>query len=481
MSMIDLRSWRHGAHAKLGALAAGAILWSAVPGTASADAALADLVERVSPSVVTVFTTQEAKQDRHAGQPFGFPEGSPFDEFFRRFGFPDGMPGQGNAKPRQALGSGFILDSDGYVITNNHVVEDASTVKVKLVDRREFSAEVIGTDPQTDLALLKIDAGKDLPSVVLGDSDKLRVGEDVVAVGNPFGLGGTVTSGIISAIGRDIDAGPYVDFIQTDAAINRGNSGGPLFDVEGRVIGVNSAIISPSGGSVGVGFAIPSNIVKTVVADLKANGSVARGWLGVSIQTVTPGIAEAMGLDEPTGALVATVAEDGPSSGTLKAGDVILGFNGAAVTESRDLPKLVGATRAGTVVGIDILRKGDRESVEVKIGALPGEKHASSGTDGGESASDRLGARLAALSPRTRSQLGLDESVSGAVITSVDDDGAAAAAGLRPGDVIVQVGSEPVAGPGELTKALELVETPSALLLVNRRGDQLFLGVKLAA
>jgi len=355
-----------------------------------------------------------------------------------------------------------------------------------LNDKREFVAKVVGTDKQTDLALLKIDAGGNLPHVTLGDSDKLRVGDDVVAVGNPFGLGGTVTSGIVSALARDINAGPYVDFIQTDAAINRGNSGGPLFDRQGNVIGVNSAIYSPNGGSVGVGFAIPSNTVKTVVAQLMDGGSVARGWLGVSIQTVTPEIADALGLPKAKGALVASVATDGPAHDALETGDVILSFDGKPVHESRDLPKIVGATKAGSKVAINILRDGKPTSVNVKIGELPSERHASNDTGTGsggqdEAASAKLGATVSALSPEARQQLGLDGAVKGAVVTSLKGNGAASAAGLQVGDVIMKVGSEPVSGPTDLAHALGKIHTRTALLLVNRHGDQIFVGVTLDA
>ena len=467
------------------AAAAGAIQWSAVAGVAEGSG-VADLVEKVSPSVVTVFTTQAPDESAAQGQEFGMPDGSPFEEFFKRFGRPDGLPGQGQGggAERHALGSGFILDSDGYIITNNHVVEDASEVKVQLGDKREFDATVIGTDPQTDLALLKIEAGKALPQVTLGDSDELRVGEDVIAVGNPFGLGGTVTRGIVSAIGRDINAGPYVDFIQTDAAINRGNSGGPLFDLEGRVIGVNSAIYSPNGGSVGVGFAIPSNIVKTVVAELKDDGSVDRGWLGVAIQTVTPEIAAALGMDEPAGALVANVAEDGPSNGVLKTGDVILTFDGKPVHESRELPRLVGATKAGNEVDVAILRKGSEETVQVKIGALKTERHAANDnapTDPQGAVSEALGASVASLTPQIRESLGLDSEVSGTVVTDVEQGGAAAKAGIEIGDVILEVGSTPVATAAELDAAITATKTRSALLLVNRHGSSIFVAVTVAA
>ncbi len=447
---------------------------------------LADLVETVSPSVVTVFTTQAPEAQETGRRDFGFPEGSPFEEFFKRFGAPEGMPGMGGkGAERHALGSGFILDTDGYIITNNHVVEDASEVKVQLGDKREFEATVIGTDPQTDLALLKIEAGSTLPSVTLGDSDAIRVGDDVIAVGNPFGLGGTVTRGIVSAIGRDINAGPYVDFIQTDAAINRGNSGGPLFDLEGRVVGVNSAIYSPNGGSVGVGFAIPSNIVKTVVAELKDDGSVDRGWLGVAIQTVTPEIAAALGLDEPKGALVANVSADGPSNGVLKTGDVILSFDGKPVRESRELPRLVGSTAAGSEVDVTVLRDGSEETVSVKIGALKTEQHAADGAPAEQDAenadSEKLGATVAALTPPVRERLGLDPEMTGAVVTDLRQGGAADKAGIEIGDVIVEVGSIPVTNAAELDAALAETKTRSALLLVSRQGNTIFVAVSLAA
>jgi serine protease Do len=280
-------------------------------------------------------------------------------------------------------GSGVVYGPAGYIITNHHVVDGASEVKVRFADQIDHDAEVIGTDPQSDIALLKIKAEGALPHLTLGDSDRIRVGEDVVAVGNPFGLGGTVTRGIVSAVGRDINAGPYVDFIQTDAAINRGNSGGPLFDMDGNVIGVNSAIYSPTGGNVGVGFAIPSNIVRDVVAQLRDDGSVSRGWLGVSIQSVTPDIATALGLDEAKGALVASVIPDSPSEGKLETGDVILTFGGEPVESSRDLPRLVGSTEAGSTVELGVLRGDERQTVSVEIGELrPEQLAAASGVLG---------------------------------------------------------------------------------------------------
>ena len=452
MSSIDRSIRRHAlTRAGAGALALSAIVWTSVAGAAIHSSEVADLVERVSPSVVTVFSTH-TENIADASEPnFNLPDGSPFEEFLKRFGSPGGNPGSGDkGAPLQALGSGFLLDAAGYIITNNHVVEDASEVKVQMSDKREFDATVIGTDPQTDLALLKIDVGGTLPQVTLADSDAIRVGDDVIAVGNPFGLGGTVTRGIISAVGRDINAGPYVDFIQTDAAINRGNSGGPLFDMDGNVIGVNSAIYSPSGGSVGVGFAIPSNIVKTVVAQLKEGGIVKRGWLGVAIQTVTPEIASALGLDGTKGALVANVAKDGPAHDKLRTGDLILAFDGTPVGDSRDLPKLVGVTKAGGTVDIDILRQGAEKSVAVKIGELKTEQHAANTNapvdkDGADS--ERLSASITTLSPEVRQSLGLDDTVNGVVITALKADGGAAKAGIKVGDVILQVGGTPVGQP----------------------------------
>ncbi len=465
------------------AVAAGAALAASLSfSPALADEALADLVERVSPAVVTVLATEDAGQTPR-GPKFGRPDGGAFEEFFRRFGDPRDLPDEfTHQRPRQGLGSGFILDQDGWIVTNHHVVDGADDVTVRLSDRRTYDVEVIGVDEATDLALLRIDAKEDLPFVALGDSDAIRVGDDVAAVGNPFGLGGTVTQGIVSAKGRDIASGPYADFIQTDAAINRGNSGGPLFNMEGEVIGVNSAIYSPTGGSVGVGFAVASNIVAQVVADLKEDGQVDRGWLGVSIQDVTPSIAEALELDPPRGALVASVVEGGPSEGALEAGDVILSFDGADVTASRDLPKLVGAARAGADASIEILRDGKSEIVGVEIGALPNQRLASlegAGADQ-ETASDMLGATLEKLTPDLRDQLGLAKDAEGAVVTSLNSSGRAAKAGLLVGDVILRVDDEEVTDPAALDVVLENRDRATALMLVHRNGGQIFVAVKTA-
>ncbi len=470
------------------------LAWTPIAGaetqTPPATQSVVDLVATVSPAVVTVLSTQEvAASEDQSGQdasPFG--GNSPFEEFFRRFGMPDGqqMPrpqrpeGQGGV----ALGSGFVIDPTGFIVTNNHVVDHAASVKVRLSDDREFDAKVIGTDPQSDIAVIKIDA-KDLPQLALGDSDQVRVGEDVIAVGNPFGLGGTVTRGIVSAMARDIDAGPYVDFIQTDAAINHGNSGGPLLDLQGEVIGVNSAIFSPNGGSVGVGFAIPSNTVKTVVDQLRSSGSVQRGWLGVTIQNVTPDIAAAIGLKDPHGALVSDVVADGPSVGKLEIGDVILSFDGKRVDSSRELPKLVAAAAPDAKVTIEVMRKGEDQKIDFKLGKFDAERMASNEPGDGNgnaapSSSDRLGATLAPMTPTARAELGLDDGTDGVVITSLEGTGRAADAGLEVGDVILQIGDTAVKTPSDVDHALHASKTEAVLLQISRHGNRLFVGVKLA-
>ncbi|MFO1207835.1 MAG: Do family serine endopeptidase [Amaricoccus sp.] len=471
---------------------------TAAPDTAVAEApgnAIVDLVARTSPAVVTVLATQkaDASDDDQGGDdssPFGdnspFGPNSPFDQFFRHFGMPNqqhgGPRGEEQGPSGVALGSGFVIDHDGYIVTNNHVVDHADSVKVRLSDDKEFDAKVLGTDEQSDLALLKIDA-KDLPELPLGDSDKVKVGEDVIAVGNPFGLGGTVTRGIVSAMARDIDAGPYVDFIQTDAAINRGNSGGPLLDLSGNVIGVNSAIYSPNGGSVGVGFAIPSNTVKTVVAQLRDSGSVQRGWLGVTIQNVTPEIAAAIGMqDDPHGALVSDVVADGPSDGKLKTGDVILSFDGKRVDSSRELPKLVAAAAPDAKVQIEVLRQGEKKTIDFNVGRFDAQKVASnepSDTHKGAD-SERLGATLAPMSPTAREQLGLDDDTDGVVITSLDNTGKAADAGLEVGDVILRVGDTSVRTPSDVDHALHSIKGDAVLLQIERHGARIFVGLKLA-
>ena len=326
----------------------------------------ADLVEAVSPAVVFIEVTAKAQPMQMNGT---LPQGMP-EELRRQF--EDMMPGQrGSQAPMQGLGSGFIISGDGQIVTNNHVVAGAETVTVKLADGRSFDAKVVGTDPLTDLALIKIEADVDLPFVEFGTSKSLRVGDEVVAVGNPFGLGGTVTSGIVSALSRDIQSGPFDDFIQTDAAINRGNSGGPLFNNDGQVVGVNTAILSPGGGSVGIGFAVPSDLVQTVVADLADDGTIARGWLGVQIRPMTDEIANVLGYDTPKGAVIEAVSAESPAAAAgLKQGDIILSFDGQEITDIRDLTRAVATTTPDAAAKMIVLRKGAEQTLDVTVGTL---------------------------------------------------------------------------------------------------------------
>ncbi|KIC43435.1 serine protease [Ruegeria sp. ANG-R] len=462
----------------MGATALGAALLATTALPAMADEALADLVETVSPSVVTIIAKQDAPPNPAQGQEFNF-EGHPFGEFFKRFGGPEGfeMPQRG---PSQGLGSGFVLDEAGYIVTNHHVVDNANEVTVRLSDDRTFEAEIVGTDPLTDIAVLKIDAGDDLQAVQMGDSDIIRVGEDVVAIGNPFGLNSTVTTGIVSAKGRNISEGPYAEFIQTDAAINKGNSGGPLFNMNGEVIGVNSAIYSPSGGSVGLGFAVTSNIVDHITADLLDDGEVSRGWLGVSIQNVSPELAAAMGIDTATGALVSDVVPDSPADGVLQQGDVILSFNDEAVESSSDLPILVGTTKVGTDSTLTVLRNGKEEQIDLTIGQHQAASAAADSVAEDKFEGSSLGVTVAPLTETARAEIGVAENVDGVVVTDLKPESPAAKAGLQRGDVIVRLGNLDTATPDALKEALKSEKTDPALVLINRGGNQIFVAVEIA-
>jgi serine protease Do len=447
----------------------------------------ADLVERVTPAVVNVSTVQgnaDAEQPRGLPGMPEFPPGSPFEEFFKQF-----QEQQRGARPKQhekqqALGSGFIIDAAGFVVTNNHVIDGAEEITVTTHDGAKLEAKLVGRDPKTDLALLKVEAGKPLPYLEFGDSDKARVGDWVIAIGNPFGLGGTVTSGIVSARGRDIQAGPYDDFLQLDASINRGNSGGPTFDVQGRVIGINTAIFSPNGGSVGIGFAIPSNLAKGVIAQLRETGTVSRGWLGVQIQQITPEIADSLGLPQPKGALVADVTANSPAAKSkIQAGDVILSLDNRPVDTIKDLTRMVADSKTGSNVSLEVLRKGKRQNISVKLDQMPDQPKVAAATPATpESSSSHtvLGMKLSSLSEATRRKYGLAEGIEGVLVVGTDDS--LSEVNLRPGDVITEVGNEPVAAPDQVAAKIKEAKEAgrgAVLLRVSRQGTEQFVAVSI--
>ncbi len=418
----------------------------------------APLVEKVMPSVVSV----EVKL-RPASADAASPEmPQQFKDFLEKFPqFRDQFPSRPNRPEGMAQGSGFIVSTDGYVVTNNHVVEDASQVTVRFQSGDEYDATVIGTDPKTDLALLKIKSDKSFPAVKLAASDA-KVGDWVMAVGNPFGLGGTVTAGIISARGRDIGSGPYDDFLQIDASINKGNSGGPAFNLEGDVVGVNTAIFSPSGGSVGIGFAIPAKMVSEVVDSLKSDGAVTRGWLGVKIQPVTEDLAEGLGLKTAKGAIISDLTEDSPAlKSGLKQGDTILKANGEDIDDARDLARTIAKVKPGVEIPVDIIRNGKAEVIMVKLGAMPGEM-------------PKMASKPAAAEGFDLSSLGLDvapaDDGAGVKITGIDPKSPAAERGLQTGDVILEVAGDEVSSPADIQKILK-GETGKRVVMLVRSGD----------
>jgi serine protease Do len=435
----------------------------------------ADLTEELSPAVVNISTAKVIKEGE-AQHPFGG-EDSPFrdffgDEFFKRFF------GDRPQRPfkKRSLGSGFIINSDGFIITNNHVVAEADEVVVILEEGDEYPAKVLGTDEKTDIALIKIEPKNGLPTCRLGDSDKARVGDWVLAIGNPFGLGHTVTAGIISAKGRELGAGAYDDFIQTDAAINPGNSGGPLFDTAGNVVGINSAIYSRSGGNQGIGFAIPINLAKSIVSQLEDKGSVTRAWLGVLIQQITPEIQESLELKGREGALVADVVKGGPADKAgIERGDVIIRFNGQKVESQHELPTMVAYLPVGTEVKVVFLRDGKEKTVEVALEEMTDEAVASGPVGKDEEMKEELGFTAQNLTPEIVEQLDLD-SVDGA---SVEPGSPAAEAGLRRGDVVLEVDRRKIENVVVLSETLEKAkDKTSVLFLVNRGGRTIFIAVK---
>ena len=441
------------------------------------------LVTQVKPAVVSITTKFRAtpaaleQDDGDQGPQGGMPQlPFPFNQMI-----PHGQ--QQQARAVEARGSGFIIDANGTIVTNNHVVKDARSVSVTLDDGTVLPAKVVGTDPRTDIAVLKVDSPKPLPFITLGNSRDVKPGEWVVAMGNPFGLGGTVTAGIVSAVSRDIGEGPYDQFIQIDAPINQGNSGGPLFTQDGKVIGMNTAILSPSGGSIGIGFAIPSDMIRTVTAQLEHGGKVTRGYVGVEAQSISPTTAEAMHLKQTDGALLAGVQPDSPASEAgLQPGDVIQSVNGTKIANPRDLAVNVAGIQPGHEAHLTVLHDGQNKDVTVKVGSLPNDQTASNDHQGSGDHHERLGLSLAPLSPDARSQLDVPDSVKGALVQNVQPGSPAEAAGLQAGDVIVGVGTHAVSSPGEAAKAMRsaLSGSDKALALrVLRNGQPVFVGVNL--
>lgn len=437
----------------------------ASPAMAARPDSFADLVEEHGSTVVNIYTTQTVEKKQRPN--FPFPDHSGIPELFRHFfnnpGF-QGMQPQRKQK-RTSLGSGVITSADGYILTNNHVIQNADEINVRFANRKEFSANIIGRDEKSDLALIKIETDEDLPFAAMGDSDKLRVGDWVIAIGNPFGFEQTVTAGIVSAKGRSLGGGGYKNFIQTDASINPGNSGGPLFDMNGKMVGINTAIYSRNGGNIGIGFAIPVNIARNIINQLKDNGKVTRGWLGVMIQNVTKEIADQFGLERPIGALVGEVTPDGPAEKAgIKAGDIIIRFNGKEITQMNMLPTMVGQTPIDSRAEVTIFRDNQEETLEVTIGQLAEDLSAAAAEE-----STRLGMTVQELTPELADSLKLQID-SGLVIANVEQGSVAHLAGLKQGDIILEVNRMKVENLKDYSKALEGADKSSAVLVLIKRG-----------
>lgn len=495
-----LRAMRKASLAATTALMIGAIVVpsSVTPALAQGPESVANLAEGLLGAVVNISTSQTVKggEGENAVPMPQLPEGSPFQDFFDEFFKNRGGQDNGGSQKVQSLGSGFIVDAEqGIVVTNNHVIADADEIEVNFSDGSKLKATLIGTDTKTDIAVLKIDPkAKKLTAVKFGDSNKMRIGDWVMAIGNPFGLGGTVTLGIVSARNRDINSGPYDDFIQTDAAINRGNSGGPLFNMYGEVIGINTAIISPSGGSIGIGFSIPSEIAAGVVDQLKQFGETRRGWLGVRIQPVTDDIAESLGMATAKGALIAGIIKGGPvDKGQILPGDVVIKFDGKDIVEMRDLPRVVAESPVGKAVDVVIVRKGVEQTVKVTLGRLEdGEKLAegeatkpAEGADKGAvvAPTSVLGMTIGELNDDTRAKFGIAAEVSGVVVTSVAKDSAAAERGIVAGEVITEIAQESVTMPKEVMDRIAALKEQgrknALLMLASKTGELRFVTLRM--
>jgi serine protease Do len=464
----------------------------ALPATAYAQgpASLADLAEKLLDGVVNISTTQRVARRPNVPIP-RVPEGSPFQDFFDEL-FPNGEE-DGGPRTRNSLGSGFVLEASGIIVTNNHVISDADEVSVNFADGTKLSAEIVGRDPKTDIAVLRVDPTHPLTAVALGDSDSARIGDWVMAIGNPFGFGRTVTVGIISAIGRDINSGPYDNFIQTDASINKGNSGGPLFDMNGQVIGINTAIISPTGGSIGLGFSIPANLARGVIDDLVEFGETRRGWLGVQIQSVTDEIAESLALDGARGALVGDVVEGGPAERAgIKPGDVILSFDNRPVDEMRELPKIVADTDVGKTVDVLVLRKGEEQTLRVEVGRLEDSERqlASVETDEGDNGDSVraetetvLGLSLKPITNQVRDEESIGPDIDGLLITGVTPGSNAEDKEVATGDILIEIQQEPVSTREEAVDRVAALKEEgrkrALLMIATKSGDLRFVVVNI--
>ena len=445
----------------------------------------AELADKLLPTVVNIATSQTLKAPPRNALP-QLPPGSPLEDLFKNF---QGGPRGGQPRHVTSLGSGFIIDPSGFIVTNNHVIEDSDQVTVTLNDGTDYPARIVGRDAKTDIALLKVTPRKPLPATKFGNSDTVRIGHWVMAIGDPFGLGSSVTAGIVSARNRNINAGPYDDFIQTDAPINRGNSGGPLFDMDGNVIGINSQIYTPSGGSVGIGFAIPANLAREVVNQLRQFGGARRGWIGVRIQQLTPEIAEGMGLSGARGALVAGVTGGGPAAKAgLANGDLITGFDGKPVADDRALPRIVAETPLGKTVAMDVLRRNKKQALKITVQRLAEDAKpdkpakAPPAPAKGQPKLTQLGLSLGTLDAAARAKFKIGGGVQGVLVTAVTAGSPAGEKNVRAGDVIVEISSQPVKTPAEVSQRIEADAKAGKkveLILINRGGDLTYVGLRL--